>query len=725
VVGAGDAVTDQEWSKVKSLLQEVSDLDVDAREEILRQRARAGQQSIVAEVRELLSAGDGLSDSSFLEPPSLEAFTEAVISIQPGTMYADFEVIEEIGRGGAGVVYRARQESLGRDVALKLLMPRPSEAAQETRRFIREARSAASLQHPGIVSVHAVGVEEGVAYLVMELAGAGTLAETTRDGGVAWQQVLDWVIEVATAMQVAHAAGIVHRDLKPSNLLLATDGRVVIADFGLARGLEGGLETTFVGAIGTPRYMAPESLSEQFVDPLDPRVDVYALGVVLFELLSGRAPFQADTLHELFEQVRGHDPFLERGVLDSVPLELQAICSKAMEKEPHRRYASMLEFCTDLQNFRSGRPIRAKIQPRWLRRLRSYSRVSWAAAALLVTMLAMAALLYGEWSKVAPIGEDETRFLWEGSDDVELVLELARPTSENGLQVYEELARLGGKRVSDLRLPRGLYRATAWRGAQFSEWDIWPQPEVQLATQGLVYSENQRQLGVPMLHIPSGSPEFDSSLVVPAFELDRNLVNQASYALFLAWARSRVSEADYQEVLLPIYWEPEFSLRWCFSPAIGVPPSAAQAYARWRGKRLPTSLELLRAHEFVKADLHAPSLLEAWRARQAGWRADFQYALTSSSGCPEALRGVRELHEFVSSFGGSLGLFSGLREWTSSLNRSVSGDRVWFGAAWHDPPTAFKSSSRGTSPAFLGGSGSGSSDIGFRCARSVHIPQPK
>lgn len=273
---------------------------------------------------------------------------------------AGYEVQRILGRGGMGIVYRARQLALSRDVALKMLLAGCYAAPHELLRFRREAQAVAALRHANIVQVYDVGEMEQRPYFTMEYVEGGSLSE--RLAGVP-QPARDAAATVATlakAVQFAHDGGIVHRDLKPANILLAADGTPKITDFGLARWFDGEAELTLSGArIGTPSYMAPEQAAGKS-NAVGPAADIYSLGAILYEMLTGRPPFRAETAMETQRQVITEVPVSPSRLNDRVPRDLTTICLKCLHKEPQRRYSSALALAEDLQRFLRGEPILAR-----------------------------------------------------------------------------------------------------------------------------------------------------------------------------------------------------------------------------------------------------------------------------------------------------------------------------------------------------------------------------
>jgi hypothetical protein len=340
-----------------------------------------------------------------------------------------YEVESILGRGGMGVVYRARHLRLGRVVALKMALAGSYAGPRERERFRLEAEAVAALRHPNLVQVYDAGDWTGRPYFTMELVEGGSLAQRLAGKPQPGRQAAALLATLAEAMHVAHQGGIVHRDLKPANILLtlpttesltargqASWGTPKIADFGLARRMEGGARLTQSGVqMGTPSYMAPEQARGQL--NIGPAVDVYALGAILYELLTGRPPFQGATAAATMNQVLTYDPVPPSRLNFKVPRDLETICLKCLQKAPSQRYASAAVLAEDLRRFEEGRPIRARPigrfekTARWMRRNPTVACLSAVAALTLVAGTVVSVLFGVEARQKADKLEAQTKLL--------------------------------------------------------------------------------------------------------------------------------------------------------------------------------------------------------------------------------------------------------------------------------------------------------------------------
>jgi hypothetical protein len=319
-----------------------------------------------------------------------------------------YEILEELGRGGMGVVYRARHLALNRVVALKLILSAGHAGEQERARF--QAEAVARLRHPNIVQVFACGVIDDKPYLALEYCAGGSLAVRLRGGPLPPAEAARLAGQLAQAVAAAHATGIIRRDLKPANVLLAAcglapaephaaakpEGALVpkVFEFGLAKRLNEDAGYTRTGAIlGTPSYMAPEQ-AEGEAKRVGPAADIYALGAILYELLTGRPPFRGASVLETLEQVRTQEPVPPRVLQLKTPRDLETICLKCLHKQALKRYATAAELADDLRRYQTGEPIRARPvgvlerTTKWARRHKALS-----AIALLLVLLTVGAVV--------------------------------------------------------------------------------------------------------------------------------------------------------------------------------------------------------------------------------------------------------------------------------------------------------------------------------------------
>ncbi len=311
--------------------------------------------------------------------------------ILPETHIGRFEVLDAIGRGGMGVVFRARQIELDRIVALKVLAPH-AQSQEEIERFRREARSVARLRHPGIVEIHDVGEFAGRPYIVMEYVEGRSLDRHLAQTNPDLRTRADLVRRVAEAVQAAHDAGIIHRDLKPTNVLVDPQGRPKVADFGLAKEIgstaPGLTESGMV--VGTPNYMSPEQADGRGRH-VDVRTDVFSLGVMLYEVLTGKLPFVGESALEVLMNLLGQEALPPRRWNSRIHVDLETICLKALEKDRERRYGTAREFAEELGRFLAGEPIFARplgTAGRMWRRARRHPATSALAAVLTLTLAA-------------------------------------------------------------------------------------------------------------------------------------------------------------------------------------------------------------------------------------------------------------------------------------------------------------------------------------------------
>jgi len=386
--------------------------------------------------------------------------------------FGEYELLEEIGRGGMGVVFRARHRNIKRIVALKVIRAKPIIPAKQARltveleRFKTEASITANLEHDHIVTVYDVGEHRGYAYYTMSFVDGPSLMDVVSGGPLDCQRAAAYVLSASRAVHEAHQAGILHRDIKPHNLMLhrSTD-RVLVADFGLAKLLESGPELTKAGEVmGTPSYMSPEQAVDS--SKVSQTSDVYSLGATLYHLIAARPPFQAATPIETLRQVIQQTPVSPKSLNPEIDRDLQTICQKCLRKEPEKRYATCAELADDLQRYLEDRPILARPVgvpervARWCRRNPLISAAVFSAAACL--LLALGSLVYGYVTVTDALDESlashrESRktidyFFTQVSENVLLDRPGMQPLREDLLRhALEHYQRLLAQRSADQR----------------------------------------------------------------------------------------------------------------------------------------------------------------------------------------------------------------------------------------------------------------------------------
>jgi serine/threonine protein kinase len=379
---------------------------------------------------------DGEATLQAVDPQS-QALQEAALregrSATGGTLFGDYELIAPIAKGGMGVVYKARQRKLNRIVAVKMILSGQFADASDIERFYAEAEAAAGLSHPNIVAIHEVGEVNGQHFFSMDYIEGQSLAALVQENPLPPRRAAELVRTIAEAVQFAHDNGVIHRDLKPANVLLDRRQRPLITDFGLAKQVSSQSQRTMAGSImGTPSYMPPEQASGK-IDQIGPWSDVYALGAILYELLTGRPPFRAASPFETIRQVLQTEPLSPRLLNPGVPKDIETICLKCLQKERHRRYASAQELADELGRFLRGEPIRARpisqAERLWRLCRRNPVTASAIASAVLLLVAALGVVTVSNIRISAALAESESSF----RDAVQVVDDLLTRVSEDVL----------------------------------------------------------------------------------------------------------------------------------------------------------------------------------------------------------------------------------------------------------------------------------------------------
>ncbi len=341
------------------------------------------------------------TDTEQTRAPTQSTLSNFRIDEQLPRYFGDYELLEKIAHGGMGIVFKARQVSLNRLVAIKMILSGQLAGQDEIQRFYIEAEAAGKLDHAGIVPVFDVGNDQGQHFFSMAFVEGQSLSARIKEGPLPPREAATLIKKIAVAIQFAHDHGIVHRDLKPGNVLLDKRDEPRITDFGLAKRVEGDSNLTTTGMIlGTPSYMPPEQAAGKKIEA---SADIYSLGAILYAMLTGHPPFEASSQLETIFQVLQDEPVAPRKIDNSIPRDLEAICLKCLEKNANARYTTAAELSADVQRFLAGEPIQAKNDIR--RRLRKWATREPVLVAHLAATLVLLAILwvtYWVWGENPP-----------------------------------------------------------------------------------------------------------------------------------------------------------------------------------------------------------------------------------------------------------------------------------------------------------------------------------
>jgi serine/threonine-protein kinase len=651
-----------------------------------------------------------------------------------------YELLAELGRGAMGVVYKARDPKIDRWVALKVIGPvegpDAAEVQQRRDRFQREARAAGRLSHPNIVTVHDVGEDQGRVFLVMEFIEGQTLDQILRTRRrLPLDEALTIGEQVALALDHAHRHAIVHRDVKPANILLSRDGVVKVTDFGIAR--FSGTELTRTRHIpGTPSYMSPEQVAGL---PVDGRSDIFALGTVLYELLSGERAFPGETLHTVLYRIVHEDPTPLRRLNPAFSAGLEACLQKALAKDPADRHARAADVARDLRaaagpalrpaDAATAVTLKVPIPPP--ARLRGHRRSPWlpwlvagglAVAALVITLAVWLrpqdrsrapgpapppSRAAGEEAARAKAPGDETAHLKAAEEDARRRAEADRLAAERK-RIEEEKARLARQQAAlDAERKKAADEAARQKPAE---------PEARPSSAATI--QRRGRDNAEMVYIPAGTftmgdthgdGESDERpphrITLQAFWLERTEVTNAQFAPFARRAREAGIGRGGE-------WQMEQGRD--LHPVVHVPWRVAVAYCRWAGKRLPTEAEWEYAARGTDGRTYPWGT--AWEDNRARFSGNHGGQATSPVGSYP--RGASPF--------GILDMAGNVWEWVSSLYKpypyvatdgredpAMAGRHVVRGGSWFLNPWDLRSANRD-----FGEPGYRSAYIGFRCAQS-------
>lgn len=528
-----------------------------------------------------------------------------------------FTVLEEIGDGSMGVVFRARQEALHRDVAIKVMRSSVAERPLGRERFYREVRATAGLDHPGIVRIYTDGGDDEQLWFAMEFVPGHSLAKELRlhrmqpsDGAQLSLPGLSTpdrpnvaavcVRELADALAHAHARGIIHRDVKPSNVLIGASGSPKLVDFGVAKHVD---EETLTGTdqiVGSLPYMSPEQAHVQGA-VIDDRADVYSLGAVFYEMLTLQRPFPSETTHELLQKIRLEEPIAIKSLNGDVPRDLAVICQTAMAKEPRHRYASAAAMRDDLARFVGGQPIMAKPGSMGRKVRRFWARRNRVVIAAALVLLALGA---GWWTRMAlrPEAPSASVRVLAGGD---LGVAFLRIDPMTSMPVGKEPTPCPAGAEIELKPGFGRFVArdrdgvivhALYRELRADSPTIVRLPSIQPVKGAAIRAATPAAPPEGMVYIAPGrlqvaEPTFSAlagvAIDVPAFYLDECEVSVGDYKVFLA---------AHPDVEPPLEWLELGADRFPDDrPMTMVGWTAARSYAEWLGKRLPTYAEWMWA----------------------------------------------------------------------------------------------------------------------------------
>ncbi len=723
----------EKWRAVRALFERCLELPPEERAAFLEADSSAAE--VRAEVEELLRS-EVEAPTDFAEPPSQIAPTPQAFAPRSGDRLGDFILREEIGAGGMGVVFRATQDALGRDVALKVVGRGLLAKSDGLERFRREIRAAGRLDHPAIATIIVDGIEEKVAWYAMELVPGHSLAEEIRrhrfpDASVPptlppygtaghARTIARFVELVADGLQHAHENGIVHRDIKPSNILIMPDGKPKIVDFGVAKDASFGTITESDQVIGSLPYMSPEQ-ARLVRRKVDERTDVYSLGAVLYELLSLRRPFEGGTTHEMLMRIRSSEPRPIRKVNERVPFDLAVIYQTAMAKEVGERYRSAGDMRDDLRRFGADESIHAR-PPGIVARARRWGRHHRMTSALAIVGTVM---LVAGWGLRRAAEPELPHAVLRVDGPAGAAVHVRRIDWITGVPSGREVT--GRLPQATFSLPEGFVRVTIdtdgepLRGftrrlrdgvettidASNVEWSDDPYA-------GMVFFEGGEMIADEHPPVPiAGVP-----IEMEPLWLDEAEVSIGDFKAYLA-ANPDVDPPPALSTLPADGSLDDY-------PMVSVAWAEARAYAEWRGKRLPSQAEWVWAARGKDNRTLPWTGGGEYRGATKGelWRYESESA--SLATLTKDAAPVRS-HEDARTPEGLYHMLGNVHEWTESPRAdvlvdppvSIPDDRYIRGGAWDALNAPMEPNDLRT----FGKGGAGTLDrrwnIGFRCARSA------
>lgn len=645
------------------------------------------------------------------------------------TQVGRLRLIRQIDEGGMGVVFLAEHTELRKPFAVKFLKSNLIHSERAVAQFIEEAKKAAKLNHPGIVQVLDLHREGDRTYIVSEYVDGPTLGEWAKRespilaSNAATQARRDWVTRatqivatIADALDCAHRNGIVHCDVKPSNILMDPLRGPRLSDFGIARYLAPSDQPNYTATQLTPWYASPEQAAA-IATPIDERSDIFSLGIVLYELLTGTRPFDGANMHAILDAVRHYHPPMVRGINRVVPRDLETVCHKALEKSPVHRYPTAAHMAADLRSWLAGEPILAR-PPGLGRRAVHWLRKHRMAAA--VCTLSGICLLgaWGVYSWRQQWKSQQAAVMITGAPtDAELLVQRIAPETFE-LGTVKRLPLENGKPIY---LVPGVYRCTVVERttSKFAEFDVALGAGPVTFEIHFVIPTTEAMSTVPAGEYQVGTDGATGILAVrrvrlAAFLLDLHEVTNQEYKNFI----------DRTQAEAPRQWVGRgFPAGLGDRPVVGISMEEASAYARWAGKRLPTALEWEAAARLPDGRPYPWGI----DGTQGGAAVDTDSEAVRRASTNDPFLLFENYKEFSSSAlsgpaslncGAFFNMFGNVREYTSSVDAKAGNAAVVKGRCWLDPVPATTLANAWLQPA-----GKHSFRTGFRCARSVAVPE--